>query len=213
MTDVASMRSRFRQLQHSPTLRLSLPGVLVLIACWVAIFFSIDHRSIFEDGYAFMQSLGREALEDRPWSAIGVLHIQPPGLSVLHAIDLVVTPISHALLIGLYLFMAIGSLVMIVDALLLLECPSWVSRFGGMVFACLPAYLQAQLLVVDPVLRGPQLLLGLLELAGVCALPALEGGVGVDPLGHGPLVEELLAQLFEGLEPACMNRCIVHEHE
>lgn len=62
------------------------------------------------------------------------------------------------------------------------------------------AHLQAQLLVVDAVLRGPQLLPGLLELAGVGAFATLEGGVGVDPLGHGPLVEELLAQLLELLE-------------
>lgn len=139
MATVASFCSRFRQLKHSPTLRLSLPGVLVLIACWLGIFSSVDHQSIFENGYAFMQSLGREALEERPWSALGVLHIQPPGLSVLHAIDLAVTPESHALLIGLYLLVAIGSLVMIVDALLLLGCPSRVSKFGGIVFACLPS--------------------------------------------------------------------------
>jgi hypothetical protein len=83
--------------------------------------------------------LGRTILTEDPVGAILSLHIQPPGLNILEALDLFVSPDSHLMLGLAFLAMVLLSLLMIVDTLNLCGTPRKVSAIAGLLFAVLPA--------------------------------------------------------------------------
>lgn len=118
-----------------------LPGVLVTLVLWGVTFVrwgDVSAATTYQIDWLW-QSLGRAALRDDPWGSLAALHIQPPGLNALYAIDLAVTPDRHVLLLGLYLVLALVTVVLLVDALIRSGVPGTGAAATGLVFALLPS--------------------------------------------------------------------------
>lgn len=127
-------------LRQVATLRAAVPGVGVFAVLWGVVFARIDFAALTAKTIDEQwQSLGSLFLRSDPIGSLKVLHIQPPGLNALYALDLAVTPDRH-LIVGLVLFMSgAGTILLLVDALRrsgLTE--SWAAG-AGVLYALLPA--------------------------------------------------------------------------
>ena len=117
-----------------------LPGLGVFSFLWLMTFRNFEWSPWVEFLYgALWQGLGRQVLESDPWGSLSVLHIQPPGLMSIKALDLAVTPAGHEFL-GATLF-AFGALsvVLVVDSLHLSGLRSRWAALAGVVYALLPS--------------------------------------------------------------------------
>ena len=115
------------------------PGLVTLIVLWFLTFRRLDYAGLVEGNYGLWQSLGREILSQDPVAGLMSLHIQPPGLNMLKALDLLVTPTSHWTLAALFLLMVAGSLWMIVDTLMACGLGPRSAALAGLIYAVLPA--------------------------------------------------------------------------
>lgn len=86
-----------------------------------------------------MQFLAREVLVNDALAGLSNLHMQPPMLNALAAVDLALTPQSHAFLAIMFLALTLASLFFTVDTLRLVGSPFWLQVSSGVLFALLPA--------------------------------------------------------------------------
>lgn len=116
------------------------PGLVVAVCIWLYTFRGLGYPQFVESQYNLIwQSLGRDILAQDPIGGILSLHIQPPGLNILEAIDLYVSPESHLMLGLAFLVMVLLSLFFVVDTLNLSRLPAKASALAGILFAVLPA--------------------------------------------------------------------------
>ena len=127
-------------MKRFPLLLQAAPGALLALALWlitIARWRAGDYVSQEMD--ALWQSAGRENLTDDPFGTLSVLHIQPPGMNALFALDLAVTPTSHAFLLGMNLLAMLTAIVLIVDSVRRFGAPAWLSMSAGIAYALLPS--------------------------------------------------------------------------
>ena len=127
-------------MKRFPLLLQAAPGALLALALWlitIARWRAGDYVSQEMD--ALWQSAGRENLTDDPFGTLSVLHIQPPGMNALFALDLAVTPTSHAFLLGMNLLAMLAAIVLIVDSVRRFGAPAWLSMSAGIAYALLPS--------------------------------------------------------------------------
>lgn len=123
-----------------PLVRQSLPGLLIALALWIITMVRWNAASFAtQEMNALWQSAGIDHLRGDPWGTLGVLHIQPPGMNALFALDLAVSPGSHALILGLNLIVMLATIVMIVDVLQRWGCVPVVASGAGIAYALLPS--------------------------------------------------------------------------
>ena len=130
---------RRRESWH-PLVRSSMPGVLVALTLWLITFVRWRPGDyVRQEMDALWQSAGRENLMSDPLGTLRVLHIQPPGMNALFAVDLAITPTNHALLLGVNLIAMIATIVLIVDTVRRFGAPTWLSTSSGIAYAVLPS--------------------------------------------------------------------------
>ena len=125
---------------RSPLVRQATPGVLVALVLWlITVLRWRAGDYVQQEMDALWQSAGREYLSADPFATLRVLHIQPPGMNALFALDLALTPTSHAFLLGVNLLAMLATIVLIVDTVRRFGAPSWLSMTAGIAYALLPS--------------------------------------------------------------------------
>lgn len=162
-----------------------IPGAVIAVGLWVWALsrfdFAADAQGNIDD---LWQSLGSGILAVDPVGSITVLHIQPPLLNALFAIDLAVTPHTHAFLLVLNLIAMVSSIALLVDALRRIGVGPWVLMAAGVLFAVLPGTVAYSLWVYNVTLTGLFAMAAVWGVAVVRKRPALGAGVsGVAVLG------------------------------
>lgn len=123
-----------------PLVKQSAPGAIVALTLWLVTFLRWPASAyVDQEMDALWQSAGREFLADQPLATLGVLHIQPPGMNALFALDLALSPSNHAFLLGLNLLAMLATIVLIVDTVRLFGAPTWLSTSAGIAYALLPS--------------------------------------------------------------------------
>lgn len=116
------------------------PGLIVLFVLWVIAFLRIDFAAFTQKQIdELWQSLGSAALTEDPIGSIGAMHIQPPGMNVLYAIDLALTPSRHLVLAAILLVTALGTVFLLVDTLRRFGVPGNWAAGAGLLYALLPS--------------------------------------------------------------------------
>lgn len=117
----------------------ALPGITFYVVLWLVTVIPFDYRGATSYDMDFLwQSLGRGFLSTDPWASLSVLHIQPPGLNALFAVDLAVTPDSHTLLLVTNVVATVVTIALICDALLRATHSLGAALVAGVVYALLP---------------------------------------------------------------------------
>jgi hypothetical protein len=123
-----------------PLVRQAAPGALLALALWLITIVRWQAGDyVSQEMDALWQSAGRENLTNDPFGTLSVLHIQPPGMNALFALDLAVTPTSHAFLLGMNLLAMLAAIVVIVDTLRRFGASAWLSMSAGIAYALLPS--------------------------------------------------------------------------
>ncbi len=118
----------------------AIPGALVFTLLWILTWRNFGFASSVSENIDFLwQSLGNYFLTTDPWGSLSVLHIQPPLLNALFAVDLWLTPSSHLFLGFLYFLCALGSVVLVVDTSVRLGVPRVWAAVSGVILALLPS--------------------------------------------------------------------------
>jgi hypothetical protein len=117
----------------------ALPGLSVFSILWLLTYRSMDWASFVDGNYVVWQSLGRHFLQDQPWASLWVLHIQPPGLNVVEALDLASTPTGHGFLAAVFALSAAFSIFFVVDALTRVGVRARWASLTGVGYALLPS--------------------------------------------------------------------------
>lgn len=127
--------ARFRS-----SLWLPIPAVALFAILWLATVAPFDYRTATSADMDFLwQSLGVGFLTQDPLASLSALHIQPPGLNALFALDLAVTPDSHTLLLVIYALAAVLTIVMLTDAIRRVTGSPVAALTAGVIYALLPA--------------------------------------------------------------------------
>ena len=132
-----------------------IPGAVIALGLWVwalaRLDFAADAQGNIDD---LWQSLGSEILVADPVGSIMALHIQPPLLNTLFAVDLALTPGTHLFLAALNLAAMMGSIALLVDALMRMGIGCGVSLGAGVLYAVLPGTVAYSLWVYNVTLTG-----------------------------------------------------------
>jgi len=116
------------------------PGLLIFVVLWLFTSANFDFSASVSANMEFLwQSLGSFFLTTDPWGSLSVLHIQPPLLNSLFALDLWLTPSSHLFLGMLYFVCAAGSIVLLVDSSIRLGIPRLWAAAAGVILGLLPS--------------------------------------------------------------------------
>lgn len=116
------------------------PGVLIFGALWLATVVPFDYRTATSADMDFLwQSLGLGFLSQDPLASLSVLHIQPPGLNALFALDLAITPDSHTFLLVIFAIAVGLTIVMLTDAIRRVTGSRAAALGAGVIYALLPA--------------------------------------------------------------------------
>lgn len=128
---------------------------MVALGLWIGAFsrfdFAADAQGNIDD---LWQSLGSEILAADPMGSIMLLHIQPPLLNTLFALDLAVTPHTHLFLAALNLAAMVGSIALLVDALTRVGIGYRFAAGAGVLYAVLPGTVAYSLWVYNVTLTG-----------------------------------------------------------
>ena len=162
-----------------------LPGAVIAVGLWVwslrRFDFASDAQGNIDD---LWQSLGSGILAADPVGSITVLHIQPPLLNTLFAIDLSVTPSSHAFLAVLNVVAMVSSIAFLVDALRRVGVGDVVALGVGVLYAVLPGTVAYSLWVYNVTLTGLFAMTAVWGVAVARTRPSLGASVsGVAVLG------------------------------
>ena len=132
-----------------------IPGAVIALGLWVWAFsrfdFAADAQGNIDD---LWQSLGSGILAADPLGSIMVLHIQPPLLNTLFALDLAVTPHTHLFLAALNVAAMVGSIALLVDALIRVGVGYRLATGVGVLYAVLPGTVAYSLWVYNVTLTG-----------------------------------------------------------
>lgn len=132
-----------------------IPGAVIALGLWIWAFgrfdFAADAQGNIDD---LWQSLGSEILAADPVGSIMVLHIQPPLLNTLFALDLAVTPHTHLFLAALNAAAMVGSIALLVDALIRVGVGYRLAAGAGVLYAVLPGTVAYSLWVYNVTLTG-----------------------------------------------------------
>lgn len=117
-----------------------LPGFTLFSVLWLVTFRSFEWVPWVEYLYANLwQGLGRHLLETDPWGSLSALHIQPPGLMSVKALNLAVTPEGHQFLAATFFVFGALSVALVVDSLSLWGIGTRWAAFVGVLYALLPS--------------------------------------------------------------------------
>ena len=149
----------------------ALPGIALFAVLWLVTALQLDMRGwATQEIDGLWQSLGAHALRTDPFGSLSVLHIQPPGLNALYAVDQAVTTESHGFLFAAYFVMGVATLWMLADGLV----RSGVSRRWSMVSTLLFALLPATVIyALWPYVVTPVAMCAMAAVYGVALLPSL----------------------------------------
>jgi hypothetical protein len=163
------------------------PGILVFLALWMSTVLPFDYRRATTRDIDFLwQSLGIEFLSDDAWSSLSVLHIQPPGLNALFALDLALTPESHLVLLGINVLAAVATIALLVDGLLRASQSIVTATAAGILYALLPGTVLYSLYAYNTTLTAFFAILAIWPLTWLQSRPAI--GTAVSALGAMGLV-------------------------
>lgn len=122
------------------SLRWAAPGLAIALVVWLITLLRWDASAFASSEMDNLwQSAGIEHLSTDPWGTLTVLHIQPPGMNALFALDLAATPSSHALLLGLNLLLMLATIYLMVDTLRRFDASATVARVASIGYALLPS--------------------------------------------------------------------------
>lgn len=132
-----------------------IPGAVIALGLWVWALnrydFAADAQGNIDD---LWQSLGSGILAADPVGSIMVLHIQPPLLNTLFALDLAVTPHTHLFLAALNAAAMVGSIALLVDALIRVGVGYRLAAGAGVLYAVLPGTVAYSLWVYNVTLTS-----------------------------------------------------------
>ena len=132
-----------------------LPGAVVATALWLWVLVRFDYAADAQENIDLLwQSLGSGILSADPVGGLTVLHIQPPLLNLLFAVDLAVTPQSHVLLLLVNFAAMIASISLLTDSLVRVGAPRWLAGSAGVAYALLPGTVAYSLWVYNVTLTG-----------------------------------------------------------
>lgn len=116
-----------------------LPGATIFTVFWVTIYRAVNVPNAFE---LTMQtaghSLGSFILDADPVGSLINLHMQPPLLNAIWALDFNFTPTTHYLLLSIWFTCGIASIFLIVDTLARVGIRGNWGWLAGIVYAALP---------------------------------------------------------------------------
>ena len=132
-----------------------LPGALAAVILWIWALGSIDFASDAQSNIDLLwQSLGSRILAADPLGSLRVLHIQPPLVNALFAVDLAITPSTHIFLLLVNLGAMVTSIALLVDSLVRIGVPLVVSGTTGVLLALLPGTVAYSLWVYNVTITG-----------------------------------------------------------
>ena len=132
-----------------------IPGALVAVALWIWVLGSIDFARDAQSNIDLLwQSLGSGILAADPLGSLRVLHIQPPLVNALFAVDLAVSPSTHVFLLLVNLVAMVASIALLVDSLVRIGVVRVVSGTAGVLLALLPGTVAYSLWVYNVTITG-----------------------------------------------------------
>ena len=132
-----------------------VPGAIFAAALWIWAFASIDFASDAQSNIDLLwQSLGSGILTSDPLGSLRVLHIQPPLVNALFAVDLAVSPSTHVFLLLMNLGAMITSIALLVDSLVRIGVARLLSGAAGVLLALLPGTVAYSLWVYNVTITG-----------------------------------------------------------
>lgn len=121
-------------------MRQATPGVVIAAVMWVITFLRWDASAYVTSEMNFLwQSAGIDNLRNDPWGTLQVLHIQPPGMNAIFALDLAITPSSHLVLLGINAAAMFATIIVIVDTVRRFGASPRYASGAGIAYALLPA--------------------------------------------------------------------------
>jgi len=127
-------------LRVKSTAKVAGLGLISFVVLWLSTFLRIDFAAIANANIdQLWQSLGVHALSTDLIGSLGVLHTQPPGLNLIYAFDLWVTPESHLALAGMYFIFTAATIWMIADVLLRFGISRKWAGSAALLYSILPA--------------------------------------------------------------------------
>lgn len=132
-----------------------IPGAVIAFGLWIWAFSRFDFAADAQGNIdELWQSLGSRLLAADPVGSITVLHIQPPLLNTLFALDLAVTPHTHMFLAALSIVALLASIALLVDALIRVGVGYGLAAGAGVLYAVLPGTVAYSLWVYNVTLTG-----------------------------------------------------------
>jgi hypothetical protein len=148
--------------------------VLVFIALWLTTVLPFDYRGAATRDIDFLwQSLGITFLTEDPLGSLSVLHTQPPGLNVLYAVDLALTPDSHLVLLAVNALAVIATIVMLTDATVRVARSIPTALVVGVIYALLPGTVLYSLYAYNTALTAFFAMLAVWPVSWAISKPAL----------------------------------------
>lgn len=140
MHDLDSPLERRCVVRWESRIAAALPGLFAFTLLWIFTMRRFDWAPWVDFLYgALWQGLGRNLLVSDPWGSLTSLHIQPPGLMGLKAINLALTPDNHQFLAVVFFLCGALSVLLVYDSLFLAGLRLRWAGVGGVVFAALPS--------------------------------------------------------------------------
>lgn len=116
-----------------------VPGVLVFGALWTWVLSEFNFADDAQENIDLLwQSLGSGLIDADPLGSIQVLHIQPPLLNAMYAVDNAVTPNAHVVLLLVNLIAATTAIAFLVDSLIRVSVRPSLAGTAGILYAVLP---------------------------------------------------------------------------
>ncbi len=163
------------------------PGVVAFSILWIATVVPFDYRgSATRDMDFLWQSAGISFLSTDPLNTLLSLHTQPPGLNVLFALDLALSPTSHALLLLVNAFAVIATITMLTVSVLRLTASVPAGVATGLIYALLPGTVLYSLYAYNTTITAFFVMLALWPVTWIGHRPIL--AVGLSSLGALGLV-------------------------
>lgn len=118
---------------------VALPGLAIYAVLWLLVLLQFDYASATTESInTLWQSLGIDYLSTNPIGSLSVLHTQPWGINALYAVDLVVSPTSHVLLLLVFFVGGAGAIALLGATLVRVGLPRGWAVFSCVVLSLLP---------------------------------------------------------------------------
>ena len=132
-----------------------IPGAVVASGLWIRAYVGGDYAEAAQrDIDLLWQSLGSGILAADPIGSLRGLHIQPPLVNTLFAVDLAISPSMHLFLLLVNLAATVASIALLVDSLVRIGVSRVLSGTAGVLLALLPGTIAYSLWVYNVTLTG-----------------------------------------------------------